>query len=453
MGGTLFRDLWVNNFVDLDPSSGLLDWDCSAYTYNGHQGSDALIRTFGEQLIGVPVLSALDGVVIDSHDGEDDMNTEWLGQPSNYVIIDHGDGRIVYYWHLKKWSVAVTPPDVVTAGQQIGLAASSGNSNYPHLHFETWDGPTLIEPWAGPCRPGDSHWVDQIPIDRSLYLYDFGITYEDMNNYPGIPHEFPRSGQIGLNNQRVYIWILLLNLPAGSTWQYKFQRPNGTFAYTGPVVSWGNPFYRFSWWWWWYNIPDMHTITGTWHVWLYINGSPIIIAPVEVRTEVTPDFNRAPEPISISLDPPAPTVDDAIFCRVQTSLTMDDLDYDIVRYEYVWTVNDVVVRQVTTAGHADALPRGSVGECDVVQCTVTPGDGVDTGPMESISAVADGTCPQCDGDFDGDGTVGITDFLVMLGTWGACPDPPAQCVADLDGDGTVGITDFLLLLALWGPCP
>jgi len=24
-------------------------------------------------------------------------------------------------------------------------------------------------------------------------------------------------------------------------------------------------------------------------------------------------------------------------------------------------------------------------------------------------------------DFDGDGTVGITDFLALLGNWGACP--------------------------------
>ena len=30
---------------------------------------------------------------------------------------------------------------------------------------------------------------------------------------------------------------------------------------------------------------------------------------------------------------------------------------------------------------------------------------------------------------------------------------PAACDADIDGDGTVGITDFLDLLAAWGPCP
>ena len=46
----------------------------------------------------------------------------------------------------------------------------------------------------------------------------------------------------------------------------------------------------------------------------------------------------------------------------------------------------------------------------------------------------------------GDGTVGISDFLLLLAQWGG----PGTC--DIDGGG-VGITDFLGLLANWGPCP
>ncbi len=53
-------------------------------------------------------------------------------------------------------------------------------------------------------------------------------------------------------------------------------------------------------------------------------------------------------------------------------------------------------------------------------------------------------------DVDGDGTVGINDFLTLLGEWGPCPLPPEPCPADIDGDGVVGITDFLMLLANWG---
>jgi len=53
------------------------------------------------------------------------------------------------------------------------------------------------------------------------------------------------------------------------------------------------------------------------------------------------------------------------------------------------------------------------------------------------------------GDLDGDGTVGILDFLALLGAWGPCPAPcPPACAGDLNGN--VGIADFLALLANWG---
>jgi hypothetical protein len=54
------------------------------------------------------------------------------------------------------------------------------------------------------------------------------------------------------------------------------------------------------------------------------------------------------------------------------------------------------------------------------------------------------------GDLDGDDIVGVSDFLLLLASWGPCPDPcPPFCVGDLDGDCSVGVTDFLLLLANW----
>ena len=53
-------------------------------------------------------------------------------------------------------------------------------------------------------------------------------------------------------------------------------------------------------------------------------------------------------------------------------------------------------------------------------------------------------------DLNGDGSVGILDLLILLGSWGPCPDPPNPCPADLNGDGSVGILDLLMLLANWG---
>ena len=55
--------------------------------------------------------------------------------------------------------------------------------------------------------------------------------------------------------------------------------------------------------------------------------------------------------------------------------------------------------------------------------------------------------PLCPWDCaDGDGQVGILDFLALLADWGG----PGAC--DFDGGG-IGPTDFLDLLAHWGLCP
>jgi hypothetical protein len=58
--------------------------------------------------------------------------------------------------------------------------------------------------------------------------------------------------------------------------------------------------------------------------------------------------------------------------------------------------------------------------------------------------------PDCQGDADGDGIIGILDFLILIGSWGPCPPPcPPSCPADFDGDCNVGVTDFLIQLANW----
>ena len=53
------------------------------------------------------------------------------------------------------------------------------------------------------------------------------------------------------------------------------------------------------------------------------------------------------------------------------------------------------------------------------------------------------------GDLDGDGSVGVSDLLILLGDWGPCP-PKGDCPADLDGNGSVGVKDLLILLGNWG---
>jgi hypothetical protein len=84
------------------------------------------------------------------------------------------------------------------------------------------------------------------------------------------------------------------------------------------------------------------------------------------------------------------------------------------------------------------------GQCYLVRVgTVLPGD---TGDAQLTIEQN----PDCQGDADGDGIIGILDFLIVIGTWGQCPPPcPPSCPADFDGDCEVGVTDFLLVLANW----
>ncbi len=52
----------------------------------------------------------------------------------------------------------------------------------------------------------------------------------------------------------------------------------------------------------------------------------------------------------------------------------------------------------------------------------------------------------CAADITCNGEVETQD-LALLAAWGVC----GCCAEDIDGDGNVGITDFLELLANWGP--
>jgi Tol biopolymer transport system component len=69
--------------------------------------------------------------------------------------------------------------------------------------------------------------------------------------------------------------------------------------------------------------------------------------------------------------------------------------------------------------------------------------------VRGIAFVAPDEPSNCPPDLNGNGAVEISDFLLLLASWGTSPEGPP----DLDGDGIVAVGDFLILLANWGPCP
>ena len=68
------------------------------------------------------------------------------GGYGNKVVIDHGNGMRTIYAHLN--SISVKAGQIVSAGSQIGIMGSTGNSTGVHLHFELYVNGQLTNPMS-----------------------------------------------------------------------------------------------------------------------------------------------------------------------------------------------------------------------------------------------------------------------------------------------------------------
>jgi Peptidase family M23 len=59
----------------------------------------------------------------------------------NHVTIRHADGRVSWLLHMEPHSIPVKAGDRVRAGQMIGKVGFSGDSLFPHLHYNVTAGP------------------------------------------------------------------------------------------------------------------------------------------------------------------------------------------------------------------------------------------------------------------------------------------------------------------------
>ena len=61
-----------------------------------------------------------------------------------------------------------------------------------------------------------------------------------------------------------------------------------------------------------------------------------------------------------------------------------------------------------------------------------------------------GECPTCNGDFDNNASIGVSDLQFLLAQFGC----ETACSADMNGDGAVEVDDLLMLLINFGSsCP
>ncbi len=146
----------IQVYVDRDPGPGAADFACGPLTSDGHKGTDFRIPDLEAMRRGVAVLAAAAGRVTGIRDGMADVSVREIGVAAlkgrdcgNGAVIDHGNGWVTQYCHMRRGSIAVKPGDRVKAGQKLGSVGLSGRTEFPHLHLSVRFRDQPVDPFVG----------------------------------------------------------------------------------------------------------------------------------------------------------------------------------------------------------------------------------------------------------------------------------------------------------------
>jgi murein DD-endopeptidase MepM/ murein hydrolase activator NlpD len=254
----------TSNFVDLDPAfpGQLLDWACGTRTYDqlgyNHSGTDFFVwpfewrRMFEAQVL---VVAAAPGVILGKDDGHFDGSCVRSDAPWNAVYVEHDDGTVAWYGHLKQGSITQRAVGSrVAAGDFLGVVGSSGSSTGPHLHFEVHGfGGVVLDPFAGPCGADTTSWIEQPAYYDSalnrISTHD-AAPQTDTCNAAEETHERNRfdPGQV------VFYAAFYRDQLAGQTSTYTVRRPNGSVFSTWQHASPASHAPA-TWWYWTQTLP------------------------------------------------------------------------------------------------------------------------------------------------------------------------------------------------------
>jgi hypothetical protein len=235
---TLGRDCFVQNYVDTDMSAAARDFTCGSLSYDGHKGTDIRLKHYVAMAAGFEVLAAAPGTVLRTRDGMADVSVKEIGaaaiknrEAGNSVIVDHGDGWVTQYSHMRKGSVAVKPGQAVTAGTPLGLIGLSGNTEFPHLHFEVRHDDRSIDPFSGePVAAGcglASHglWKIELPYIPTGLLGD-GFALE-RPKVDAARHGAYAATALTIESPALVYWIDVFGLQAGDRLRITLTDPDG----------------------------------------------------------------------------------------------------------------------------------------------------------------------------------------------------------------------------------
>lgn len=271
----------ISNFVDLRPGqNNVQDYNCGARSYDSpgydHAGVDYFTWPFSWDLMdtdAVEVVAAAPGTIIGTDDGNFDRQCQWAGAGQwNAVYVQHDDGSVAWYGHLKNGSLTSKGVgERVERGEALGVVGSSGRSSGPHLHFELYDASgAVVEPHAGACNTGPSWWDAQRPY------YDSGINGLSTHSAPVQWASCPNTDDV-LNRSdrfepgdRVYYYAFYRDQVNGQSSIYEVTTPSGV-RHQRWTATMQQSHYAASWWFWNFPLPT-NAEEGIWTFSVSFNG-------------------------------------------------------------------------------------------------------------------------------------------------------------------------------------
>lgn len=268
----------ISNYVDQAGGGQVLDYSCGARSYDGHRGTDYYLWPFSWYKMDnnqVKVIAAAAGTIVGRYDGNFDRSCSVNNNNWNAVYVQHADGSVAWYGHMKNGSVTAKGVGAnVAQGEYLGLVGSSGSSTEPHLHFEVYDAnANLIDPYAGSCNGLNlaSAWAAQRPYyDSAINKLIVGNVQPAFASCPNA--ESPNENTALRYGQQASFSAFYRDQLNGQQSQYRILRPNGTvfasWTHNGPA-----PHYASSWWNWTWSSFAPTGPAGIWRFEVAYNGT------------------------------------------------------------------------------------------------------------------------------------------------------------------------------------
>ena len=205
-------------YVDEDATAGnIKDYNCGTNTYDGHRGNDIASLPYPFYKMDnnqLSVIAAAPGIIVNKVEGNFDKNCAGNGLTANYIIVQHADGSVALYWHMKKNSLtSKTVGQSVVTGEFLGIVGSSGSSSAPHLHFEVWSGTTantLQDVYSGFCNSlnASTLWNTQKPYtEPAIVKTQINLIAPVLPTCPATETPNDVSCFVGTGSARFYIFM------------------------------------------------------------------------------------------------------------------------------------------------------------------------------------------------------------------------------------------------------